>query len=92
MRTTSLFAFLQKCLLGWPLHFGGGASAPPSPPPAPAPVDATTSEAKKKVNAADKRRIGGMDAASGSVLGSLKQSQGMTSTLGGSAKAYTGEP
>jgi len=84
--------------LSWPsadgsLYFGGGASAPPSPPPAPAPVDATTAEAKKKVNAADKRRIGGMDAASGSVLGLLKQSQGMTtSTLGGSAKAYTGEP
>jgi len=91
MRNLLLIGFLSRCCHGFPLYFGGGASAPPSPPPAPAPVDATTAEAKKKVNAADKRRIGVMDAASGSVLGLLKQSQGMTSTLGGSAKAYTGE-
>jgi len=91
MRTISLFAFLQKCLLGWPLYFGGGASAPPAPPPTPAPVDASTQDAQKKVNLAEKRRIGGMDAMRGDVLGSMSRNRGLASTLGGTANAYTGE-
>lgn len=91
MRTISLFAFLQKCLLGWPLYFGGGATAPPSAPPLAAPMDASSADAQSKVNLADKRRIGGMDAMKGDVLGSMSRNRGLASTLGGTANAYTGE-
>lgn len=39
-----------------------------------------------------KRRIGGTDAVGGSILASLKgQSSNLAPTLGGAAKAYTGE-
>jgi hypothetical protein len=47
--------------------------------------------AKKNVKAASKRRIGGMDAMQGDVLGSMSRNRGFASTLGGSAQAYTGE-
>lgn len=40
---------------------------------------------------ANKRRIGGMDAMQGDVLGSMNRNRGFASTLGGTAKAYTGE-
>ncbi len=83
--------------LVWPssegaLHFGGGASAPPSPPPPAAPVEADPATAKTKSNMDAKRRIGGTDAVGGNILASLKgQSSNLAPTLGGAAKAYTGE-
>ena len=99
MRINSLFAFLQKCLLGWPLYFGGGGGgappapvAPPEPAPVAAPMRADSQGAKRSVKAASKRRIGGMDAMQGDVLGSMSRNRGFASTLGGSAQAYTGEP
>lgn len=82
--------------LAWPssdgsLYFGGGASAPPSPPPAPAPPQVDTEAAKQKSNRDAKRRIGGTDALQGNILGSLKSNSNLAGTLGGTAKAYTGE-
>ena len=86
------------CLLNDPrglsgaLHFGGGASAPPTvaQPSAPA---ADTEAAKQKVGDANRRRVGGMDALQGNVLGSLRD-QSKARTLGASATSqtpYTGE-
>ena len=87
------------CLLNDPrglagaLHFGGGgASAPPTVahPAAPA---ADTEGAKKKVADDNRRRVGGMDALQGNVLGALRD-QTKARTLGASATSrtpYTGE-
>lgn len=86
----------QPFFLSWPsadgsLYFGGGASAPPSPPPAPAPPVADPEGAKQKSGRDAKRRIGGTDALQGNILGSLKSNSNLAGTLGGTAKAYTGE-
>lgn len=87
----------QPFFLSWPsadgsLYFGGGgASAPPSPPPAPAPPVADAEGAKQKSGRDAKRRIGGTDALQGNILGSLKSNSNLANTLGGTAKAYTGE-
>lgn len=54
-------------------------------------MDASSADAQSKVNLADKRRIGGMDAMKGDVLGSMSRNRGLASTLGGTANAYTGE-
>lgn len=88
--------------LAWPsvdgsLFFGGGGSAPtpvapPEPAPVAAPIRADSGSARKSVKAASKRRIGGMDAMQGDVLGSMNRNRGFASTLGETAKAYTGEP
>lgn len=88
----------QPFFLSWPsadgsLHFGGGAAAPPAPPVPMAPMQADTQGAKDRSNRDVKRRIGGADAMKGGILGSLAKQKtiGTTSTLGGSAPAYTGE-
>lgn len=96
MRNLPLIGFLSRCCHGFPLFFGGGGAAPaPVAPPEPAPVAASmradSSGAKRAVKGQAKRRIGGQDAISGDILGSMSQRPGMTSTLGGNAKAYTGE-
>lgn len=92
MRDIPLLGFLSRCCHGFPLFFGGGAAAPPAPPVPIAPTRADPQAASDRSNMSAKRRIGGADAFSGNVLGSLaKTKTGMTSTLGGSASAYTGE-
>lgn len=91
MRDIPLIGFLSRCCHGFPLFFGGGASAPPSPPPPQAPVLADSEAAKQKSGRDAKRRIGGTDALQGNILGSLKSNSNLAGTLGGTAKAYTGE-
>ena len=74
------------------LHFGGGPDpvAPPAPAPTPAAPAPDTAGAKAKVSGQQRRRVGGMDAVSGNVLGSLSDA-GRTRALGGNATAYSGE-
>lgn len=90
MRQINLSTFLN---FGRPLYFGGGGGGggmPPSPPAAPM---ADTEGAKKKVADDNRRRVGGMDALQGNVLGSLRD-QTKARTLGASAtsrRPYTGE-
>jgi hypothetical protein len=89
----------QPFFLSWPsvdgsLFFGGGPDpvAPPAPEPAPATPAPDTEAASKKNTLAAKRRLGGVDALKGNVLGSMaSQSMGKSPTLGGSGGGYTGE-
>jgi hypothetical protein len=93
-----IISLLQWSFLGCPLYFGGGGGgrapapvAPPLPAPVAAPVRADSAGAEKKVKGHSRRRIGMMKALEGDLLGSLKKQSGLSSTLGGSASAYTGE-
>jgi hypothetical protein len=90
----------QPFFLSWPsvdgsLFFGGGPDpvAPPAPEPTPATPAPETEEAKRKSTLAAKRRLGGVDALKGNVLGSMatQQTMGKSPTLGGSGGGYTGE-
>jgi hypothetical protein len=89
----------QPFFLSWPsadgsLFFGGGPDpvAPPAPSPTPAAPAPDTEDAKRKSTLAARRKIGGVDALKGNVLGSMaSQSSGKTQTLGGSGGGYTGE-
>jgi hypothetical protein len=89
----------QPFFLSWPsvdgsLFFGGGPDpvAPPAPSPTPATPAPDTEEAKRKNTLAAKRRLGGVDALKGNVLGSMaSQSVGKSPTLGGTGGGYTGE-
>ena len=82
-------------IYGGNLYFGGGPDpvAPPAPNPAPAAPEPDTEAAKNKNALANKRRLGGMDALKGNVLGSMSNQAkpGKTATLGGAAMPYTGE-
>ncbi len=79
-------------IFGGNLYFGGGPDpvAPPPPPPVPAAPAPDTAAGKEKASQMAKRRVGGTDALSGNVLGSLRE-KGRAATLGGSAPVYTGE-
>lgn len=89
----------QPFFLSWPsadgsLFFGGGPDpvAPPAPEPTPAAPAPDTEAAKSKNAMANKRRLGGVDALKGNVLGSMSaQTMGKSPTLGGSGGGYTGE-
>jgi len=88
----------QPFFLSWPsadgsLFFGVGPDpvAPPAPSPAPAAPAPDTEAAKNKNALANKRRLGGVDALKGNVLGSMSAQSGKSPTLGGSGGGYTGE-
>lgn len=91
MRQINLSTFLN---FGRPLYFGGGGGGGgmPASQVQAAPM-ADTEGAKKKVADDNRRRVGGMDALQGNVLGSLRD-QTKARTLGASAtsrRPYTGE-
>lgn len=81
--------FLSRNFLGVCYFGGGGGGSGPAQPMTPAAPAVDSAGAKAKVSANARRRVGGMDALSGNVLGDLRQ-QGKTPTLGGTG-TYTGE-
>ena len=90
MRQINLSTFLN---FGRPLYFGGGGGGGGMPASQVQAARWLTLGSQKKVADDNRRRVGGMDALQGNVLGSLRD-QTKARTLGASAtsrRPYTGE-